>query len=190
MGGNGFFIYSSGMGYMCDKLLLYVDFDFSFKLPPVPTRTYEIRISQGAHSHSMTSRTMATYQLYFDGKICGTPLLQEPHSDDPDIGWEMDSETYDNGVENDKQMRNRGWMKAPDSYNDYCGGYINARQSYSHLRKIIAREYLAEGEHWLRFRFLGAPGTEGYKLFILPLDYIEIVPLHIVSDPTKPEDRH
>ena len=82
-------------------------------------------------------------------------------------------------------------MKAPDSYNDYYGGdFVNARQNFCSLRKIIAREYLSDGEHWLRFRYLGAPTVEGYKSFILPIDYIEIVPLHIVSDPLNPEDRH
>ena len=66
-----------------------------------------------------TGRTMAKYQLYFDGKICGNPMLMEPMAVDPEIGWEDDNQTYDNGLENDKQMRNRGWMKAPDSYNNY-----------------------------------------------------------------------
>ena len=191
MGGNGIIMYIPGAGYLLDNIWLYVDFDFSFKLPPVPPRTYEIRISQQAHNHINTGRTMASYQLYLDNKICGNPLLQEPHSDDLDIGWIEDNVTYDNGVELDKQMRNRGWMKAPDSYNDYYGGFVNARQSFCRLRKIIAREYLSDGEHWLRFRYLGAPTTgEGYRLFILPIDYIELVPLHIVSDPVKPEDRH
>jgi hypothetical protein len=190
-GGNGFFIYTQGGGYMCDVMYLYVDFDFSFKLPPVPPRTYEIRISVSAHNMLDTGRTMAKYQLYFDGKICGNPMLMQPMAVDPEIGWEDDNQTYDNGLENDKQMRNRGWMKAPDSYNTYTPtGYQDGRKNYMHLRKIINRKYLDNGEHWLRFRYLGMPYNEGYKLYVLNVDYIEFVPLHIVSDPVNPEDRH
>ena len=190
-GGNGFFIYTQGGGYMCDIMYLYVDFDFSFKLPPVPPRTYEIRISVSAHNMVNTGRTMAKYQLYFDGKICGNPMLMEPMAVDPEIGWEDDNQTFDNGLENDKQMRNRGWMKAPDSYNNYTPtGYQDGRKNYMRLRKIIDRKYLDNGEHWLRFRYLGMPYNEGYKLYVLNVDYIEIVPLHIVSDPVNPEDRH
>ena len=109
--------------------------------------------------------------------------------EDPKVGWESDYLTADNGVENDKQMRNRGWMKAPDSYLvDTPTGIIPARNSSSYVRRIITSCYLSEGEHWLRIRkisdkWLQSANSSGY-------DYIELVPLHIVSDPLKPEDRH
>ena len=113
-------------------------------------------------------------------------------AEDPKVGWEADTATIDNGVENDRQMRNRGWMKAPDSYLVYTiNGIIPARNSSSHVRRIITSCYLSEGEHWLRIRKISdinwvqdmMKNTSGY-------DYIELVPLHIVSDPNKPEDRH
>ena len=188
-GGNGHFTYTPTYGYyMCDYLLMWYNFDFSLKLPPVPARTYEIRISQCAHNQVNTGKTMAKYQLYFDGKICGNPLLIEPDAFEPEIGWEDDFATYDNGEENDKAMRNRGWMKAPDSYN--AVQFSNCRRSSRYLRKIITIQYLGEGEHWLRYRYLGAPAGESYVLNAFILDYIEFVPLNIISDPSKPEDRH
>lgn len=91
--------------------------------------------------------------------------------------------TDDNGVENDKQMRNRGWMKAPDSFNVYTyNGWVPARSTQSGLRKVLTRIYLGPGDHWLRIKDL----VEHF----LEIDYIELVPLNIVNDPTKPEDRH
>jgi hypothetical protein len=49
-----------------------------------------------------------------------------------------------------------------------------------------------EGEHWMRFRYIGEENLNsifsGYHQHWF--DYIELVPLHIVNDPTKPEDRH
>ena len=110
---------------------------------------------------------------------------------DESIGWIADEATYDDGVENDKLLRNKGWMKAPDSYLQYStetGTYIPARGCYTMARKIIAKKYFTEGEHWLRFRYIGELGIQEDYTNIL--DYIEIVPLHIVNDPTKPEDRH
>ena len=97
----------------------------------------------------------------------------------------------DNGIENDKQMRNRGWMKAPDTYGTkYNSQEVSAREDPRCLRKIIHRQYLGAGEHWLRLRDIPAENWESFQVFIIYLDYIELVPLHIVSDPTKPEDRH
>ena len=85
-------------------------------------------------------------------------------------------------------------MKAPDSYlhyNSAIQSWISARDCPGTVRKIAAIKYLVEGEHWIRFRFIGElPDAWANKCIPNFLDYIEIVPLHIVSDPTKPEDRH
>ena len=191
-GGSGYIYYSTGTGYMGDMFYMRNDFDFSFKLPPIPARTYEIRISVSAHNMVNTGRRMGKYQLYFDGKICGNPLLVEPMAVDPEIGWVDDFATYDNGVENDKAMRNKGWMKGPDSFRTgfISYEYADGRRNYTQLRRIIKIQYLGEGEHWLRYRYLGTPVDELYNMNFLILDYIELVPLHIVSDPNKPEDRH
>jgi hypothetical protein len=85
-------------------------------------------------------------------------------------------------------------MKGPDCYmtNNYATGKVNARMNCSQLRKIIHRQHLTESDHWLRFRYLGVPkGEKNYaERTYLSVDYIELVPLHIVSDPAKPEDRH
>ena len=113
-------------------------------------------------------------------------------SESPIVGWIDDYLTDDNGVENDKQMRNRGWMKAPDSYLVFnTAGAIPARNSNSHVRKIITTNYLSEGEHWLRIRKVNDVNVVQSALInTAGYDYIELVPLHIVSDPNKPEDRH
>lgn len=128
-------------------------------------------------------------QMYFDNKVVGLPFDFLMEGETSEIGWKEDGNTIDNGVENDKMMRNRGWMKAPDVFNGYYSGYISARHLPFHLRRIVTRQYIGAGRHWLRFRDLGGRyyDTSGN---LLHLDYIEFVPLHIVSDPTKPEDRY
>ena len=146
--------------------------DCSFRLPNVPPRTYEIRLAY----------EKGFIQTYIDGKVTGIPI-EFSKFEAAEIGYVPDDETEDNGVENDKQMRNRGWMKAPDSYNEFrYNEYVPARNVKGMLRRILTTNYLDRGEHWLRIKCLSD----------LPfcLDYIELVPLNIVNDPLKPEDRH
>ena len=168
------------------------NFDHAVLLPPVPPRTYEIRISSLGDDGLYNNRTTAKYQLYFDDKICGSPIPTYPIPTDPEIGWVADKDTYDNGVENDKHLRNKGWMKAPDCY--YIDGKTEirktARSSYIRMRKIIHRQYIGKGEHWLRYRYIPPKYLESFSANVSSLDYIEFVPLHIVSDPSTPEDRH
>ena len=183
--------YPSGSMHMGDHMILWDNYDHAFLLPPVPARTYEIRISVIGGALNSNNRTSAKIQTYLDDRICGSPIPKHPIPSDPEIGWIADAETYDNGIENDKQMRNRGWMKAPDTYGTkYNSQEVSAREDPRCLRKIIHRLYLGAGEHWLRFRDIPAENWETYQSSVIYLDYIELVPLHIVSDPTKPEDRH
>ena len=172
-----------------------LNFDISILFPPVPPRTYEIRISvRGYPEHLVKIPSNEKYQLYFDDKVCGNPLpiLIVPNNN-YNIGWVKDADTYDNGVENDKHMRNLGWMKGPDSWRiaSVEGNTVVSRDSEYSLRKIIHRQYLDEGEHWLRFRYIPPTSfVQGGRNYAISLDYIELVPLHIVSDPITPEDRH
>ena len=181
-------------GHNGDIFVFINRYDVAIKIPPVPSKTYEIRISTIL---PLTKRERETsfFQVYFDDKICGLPICTSIISTDDRIGWVRDDETLDNGVENDKLLRNKGWMKAPDTYNthNYRPGYVDgpARDDYSIMRKIILTEHIVEGGNWLRFRNIGEisdPLSNGYCEYWF--DYIELVPLHIVNDPLKPEDRH
>ena len=140
----------------------------------MPPRTYEVRIMLMS----------GILQLYIDNEVTGIPIDTEAlHSEEfrQRVGYVLDSLTVDNGVENDKLMRNREWMKLPDTYNideESC-----ARDSYVKLRKIVVKKYLGQGDHWLRIKTI-----ENRSEAVM--DFIELVPLNIINDPTKPEDRH
>ena len=180
-------IYDMGKSYMCDGISLSNYYDWEFKLPPLPSRTYEIRMSMLISTKNSTKKHL--FQIYIDGKVCGLPIDHSVSAFDEKVGWVDDSRTYDDGVELDKQMRNRGWMKAPDTYNAYYERYLPARHNPMYVRKIITIKHLVDGEHWIRFRFLGE-SREGVNVINGELDYLEFVPLNIVNDPLKPEDRH
>ena len=180
-------------GHNGDIFVFMNQYDVAIKIPPVPSKTYEIRISTMLPA-TKSVRETSFFQVYFDDKICGLPICTDIMSTDERIGWVRDNETLDNGVENDKLLRNKGWMKAPDTYithNFSTGEKAPARDDYSIMRKIILTEHIVEGGNWLRFKNIGEisdPLSSGYIGYWF--DYIELVPLHIVNDPLKPEDRH
>ncbi|MBR5511621.1 MAG: fasciclin domain-containing protein [Bacteroidaceae bacterium] len=188
---NGTIYYVSNVRmYNNDYLTLDDYFDIEFTLPPLPPRVYEVRI--GFSQHGWGTSDVVTIperlcQIYIDGKVQGVPfdiqyLNKSPGRYESPTGYVADSETYDNGLENDKNMRHKGWMKAPDVFNVRDGQ--PARSTEHYIRKIITKKHFDNGKHTIRFRIVSKYGAD------MCLDYIEFVPLHIINDPTKPEDRH
>ena len=178
---SGDIILTSGVAesyYNMDMITLQGLFDAEFTLPSLPPRVYEIRLAFAKQSASNSIYHIGPMQVYIDGKPEGLPFGEI----DDYTGRIEDSETYDNGVENDRHMRNLGWMKAPLIYVDR--NHVPARHNNWCIRKIITKKYLDTGRHKIRFRLVSEYITGHH------LDYLEFVPLHIVSDPTKPEDRY
>ncbi|MBQ5706151.1 MAG: hypothetical protein IIV73_06025, partial [Bacteroidaceae bacterium] len=188
---NGTIYYVSNVRmYNNDYLTLDDYFDIEFTLPPLPPRVYEVRI--GFSQHGWGTSDVVTIperlcQIYIDGKVQGVPfdiqyLNRHPGRTESPTGYIADSETYDNGLENDKNMRNKGWMKAPVVFYGHDGH--PARSTEHYIRKIITKKHFDNGKHTIRFRIVSKYDSA------ICLDYIEFVPLHIINDPTKPEDRH
>ena len=178
--------------YFRDCLELQGNFDISFRIPPLPSRTYEIRFGYATDNsdskYDEMDRGRLLVQIYIDGKVASCPEDIGVTNLYVSKGAVPDAQTYDDGVENDKQMRNLGYMKAPDCYYATSSGLkILARHHNAHIRRIVTRQYFDGKEHWIRFRNVGEilSGAQSFNL-----DYIELVPLKVVSDPLKPEDRH
>ncbi|MBE6303038.1 MAG: hypothetical protein E7089_03780 [Bacteroidales bacterium] len=157
-------------GYFADCIGTVKEIDLSIKLPNFPPGTYELRIQLYG---------VGVVQTYVDNKITGIPIKFNTTAEH--TGYVPDAETDDNGLENDKQMRNLGWMKLPDTYKLY---ETTARDVETIARKILTRKYFGPGEHWLRIKSVSD------DISSLSIDYIELVPLNIINDPSKPEDRH
>ena len=187
---NGRLFYANRSStYNCDEVYLEDYFDIEFTLPPLPPRVYEVRIgfSRTTAKNFVVTIPEKLCQIYIDGKVEGLPfdieyLNQFPGRYESPTGYVADSGTYDNGLENDKLMRHKGWMKAPVSFIGI--EKKPARDSKYHIRKIINKKMFYAGKHKIRFRIVSEYDSN------LSLDYFEFVPLHIITDPTKPEDRH
>ena len=149
--------------YQADQMILMGWYDFTLRLPPMPPGTYEIRFGYNA----VPWRNIA--QLFVDGEIAGIPV--DLTMNGTAVGWVADSETLDNGVENDKMMRNRGYMKAGAAiYNSAYG--TSLRNAPADIRVIVGTYTWHDYDyHTLRIKNVERESGEFH------LDYIEIVPV-------------
>lgn len=176
-----------------DEMTVMKDYDIAFKLPPVPTSgTYEVRVWNNANVGVGSDRGIVQYYLHeadptdnnSDWRNAwtwipqGIPIDLRIQADDARIGWVKDSELEDEEAIaiNERGMRNRGYMKAMDSY-------ASLRDDKNCYRKIVVNEYMrANTDYWLRMRQV-LPGGKGVN----PFSFIEIVPKSVYENN---EDRH
>ena len=150
-------------------------FDASVKLPPVPhDGTYEIRLGYS------TGDDRGIAQVYLNNEPCGIPISFRNF--DSGFHFEADTEDEEENKAIDKALRNRGFMKAMDSY----GSTSEPFRTYTNdMRRILVRQYLrADQDYWLRFRQI----LEGSTLY-MSIDYIELCPKDVYDSP-EGEDRH
>ena len=170
--------------YMGDEFNIVGQYDVTFTLPPIPKQgTYEIRMGYKGED----KRGVA--QIYVDGIPVGIPTDLRISTTTYLIGYELDSSTDDSGFENDKMMRNRGYMKGPStigkcSTSDGNGTWTPLRDYSTALRKIVYTGELTEGVHTLRAKSVLEDENAQFMI-----DYIEIVPKSIWGDLDNPEDR-
>ena len=150
-------------------------FDASVKLPPVPhDGTYEVRLGYS------TGDDRGIAQVYLNNEPCGIPISFRNF--DSNTGWEEDTGDEEEDKAIDKAMRNRGFMKAMDSYGSTSEPF---RVYGNDVRRILVKKYLrADQDNWLRFRQI-LPGSTLY----MSIDYIELCPKDVYDSP-EGEDRH
>lgn len=158
----------SWTNFEADELKLNGWYDFTLRMLPVPPGSYEIRMGYRQESW----RGIA--QLFVDGEIQGIPRDLRIAGTDPQVGWIADTGTPSD-AENDKAMRNRGYMKAPASIWT-LQGQTTLREKETCLRIIIGQFNFQEyGAHYLRGKNVYAPDQEFHG------DYIEIIPTSLID---------
>lgn len=175
--------------YQGDEFMVSGLYDFTMKLPPVPVDgTYELRM--GVAQNSL--RGMC--QIYFGSEPnkltpAGLPydMRQVATEDNVAIPWVADGEDDLVNAENDKNLRNQGYMKGPN-YHCLCDGTAETpiRQrggEYAALRRIITTANMeANKTYYLRFKT--ALKKTDSQFF---MDFFEIVPTNVYNG-TLPED--
>lgn len=161
------------MDYQGDEMFLLGLYDFEITTPPIPPGTYEVRFGyQPTHLRGVA-------QLYWDGVPTGIPLDLRLYANDPDIGYQYPgTDARDpEGFENDKAMRNRGYMKGPASYTVvaewwYTGA--SARMSEDVLRRIL-------GIYTFNDFTSHVFGVKAVKSGEFMFDYLEFVPVEVLE---------
>lgn len=176
---------TSWRDYQGDEVMVCGLYDFVLKLPPVPyDGTYEIRMGS---SHN-TLRGMA--QIYFGSDPLRLGPVGLPYDMRQTVGtsavpWEEDVEGDDEtNAENDRNMRNQGYMKAPN-YICVTDGVGNTPLrtvggSSAAIRRIVTTHDMKANEtYYLRFK--SALKKLDSQLF---LDYFEFVPTNVYNGTT------
>lgn len=173
---------NSYANYQGDEFIVEGKYDFQYRIPYVPEGIYEIRFGYPK------GYQRGICQFYVDGKIAGIPVdLRWNDETTAIIGWVSDDGlTEDEIKENDKAMRNRGYMKGPASIVMEKETNVTMRSGVQPLRKIIGTYRLDKGDHWLRFKDVSDKNVNTFKQF--DQDYLELVPKSVLSNPAKPED--
>lgn len=166
-----------------DEIYCRDQYNFTIKTIPIPAGNYEVRMGYQATDY----RGIA--QLYWDSIPAGIPVNFSLKANDPSIGHEVPGSKVDDpyGYENDKMMRNRGYMKGPDSYwapdKRYSYNAQNCRYSTLCLRYIMGTFTFEEAKpHYLTVVFLGSESGDSQFM----LDYIEFCPTELILT----EDTH
>ena len=166
--------------YQGDEVVLLGQYDFTFKLPPVPEGTYEIRLGYCA----MAGRGII--QTFFDKSPCGIPLDLRIGATNPAIGWVADVTDPEANKAVDKAMHNRGYMKGSDAIRPYANGTYSIFRNLSNtFRRVLTTRYLSSTEdHYIRIKqVLDNPKAE------FAFDYIELCPKSVYAS-EEGEDTH
>jgi hypothetical protein len=164
--------------YEGDEMNLFKDFDFTFRLPPVPfDGQWQIRLGFAAEP------TRGVAQIYYDDKPQGIPLDMTKNLSDASIlgsNWKADynsMSTLELSTDQ-KELKNKGYYRGPTGgyHYPYGGGNDHvyfARQANTY-RMVLCTTNISSGEdHYLRIRCVSAKQGNDNEFM---LDFLELVP--------------
>ena len=176
--------------YQWDEFNCMGNYDFAFRLPPVPDGTYELRIGYTTE----TVRGMLQFYLGSSSELSSMKALDIPvdmriipannANLTPDVvtGWCDWTRLDDKGVESDANMRNLGYMRGPLFYTFRSNP---ARSHPQDLRRIITKQEFKQGDYWLRCKSVIANPQGEFHL-----DYIEFCPENVYNNTRYVEDMY
>lgn len=182
---QGQYSYDCWNNWQGDELYCLGAYDFAIKLPPAPKDgTYEIRfgyVNNGART--IVQMYLGTSSEKSSMVACDIPIDQNLSFSS--LGWTSSLNESDLGAETDKNLRNRGYMRGPYYFSNHTNGTAAqmARNWNSggqgHIRRIVTRQNLKQGEYWLRFKTCLPENTTAQ----FQLDYVELVPVNVYNNP-------
>lgn len=175
-----------------DEINMTGQYDFTFRLPPVPYEgTWELRMCAPEQPS-----VFGMFQVYLgtdraNPTPIGLPLDFRIKASNPKIGWRADPESgdLDEMLEIDKTMRIHGYMKNNKHNGRPAGGAAvgqslrSIRGDYIRMRKILwSGSMKPEETYYVRIKSVLDNPSAGSMI-----DYIELVPRSVYNGDT-PED--
>lgn len=189
--------------------------DFAFRLPSVPTGTYEVRIIYPpmancgiVYPYIGTSSDTTSMQILapFDAAYPNSGKAEDRFA----TGLLLSSEFMDYGVASDQTLRSNGYLRAPASFSRGTYNRVKERvttpeelvatvsnccryeEGYgtTMLRRILGTVSIDQrNDNWLRLKIVNTlGGVSNYDQFAFSLDFIELVPTSVVNNPNFSED--
>lgn len=163
--------------YEGDEMNLFKDFDFTFRLPPVPYEgEWQVRIGFAVEP------TRGVAQIYYDGKPQGIPLDMTKALNDASIlgaDWKADYKSMSQVdlATDQKVLKNKGYYRgAAGGYHYPMGGNDHvyfATQPHT-IRLVVCTTHINPNEdHTLRIRCVSTKQGNDNEFM---LDYLELVP--------------
>jgi len=181
--GNCYFVYRRPhWNFWCyegDELNLFGDYDFTFRLPPVPySGEWQIRLGYCA----LTYRGIA--QIYYDGVPQGIPLDMRKYLDDESIlGEEFISDltrykalTQEERAEDQKALKNMGYYRGAfggfHSDGNTKNEFVTNQRTF---RRVLCQTYIDNTkDHYIRIRCASKSKLGNNNEMMI--DYLELVP--------------
>lgn len=178
--------------YQADIFQGWNNYDFCVKLPPVPSGVYELRFPYATVPYGgMMQFYIGTSTDVQKMEALGVPFDIRIQSNDPRIGWTNFFEEEDLGIESDRAMRNRGYMRGSYGFTGHAGeGYDplttgNTRGSQQSIRRILGRIQMKQSEnYYLRLKNVVADAID----LKWGIDFLELVPSSVIDNDQYAED--
>ena len=191
MRGNCYFVYRrphwNFWSYEGDEFNLFGDYDFTFRLPPVPCKgTYQFRLGFCA----LDTRGVA--QIYYDGKPQGIPVdMRKKLTHESIMGDEFkpDGKNYteltdEQKIDDQKFLKNKGCYRGPYGGYHTPGGktineFVNNERTYRRVLCTATIDPDDGTDHYIRIRCTSTSKLGNNNEFMI--DYLEIVPKSVYA---------
>lgn len=192
---SGYFVYRRPHDwYDCyegDEFNLFGNFDFTFKIPPVPYEgDWQIRLGYAAEG------TRGIAHIYLDGQPQGIPLDMTKTLNDASLlgsDWKADysTMTITELAADQKALKNKGYYRGAAGGYRYNQGSTTTTEFatwYITLRRVLCTAHLDPNkDHYIRIRCVSTKQGNDNEFM---LDYLELVPKSVygVTDEGEIED--
>lgn len=183
------------MNWQGDEFNIKGVYEYTMRLPPVPAAGhYELRLAVQSDSNlrgmcqvywGSDRNSLPAAGIPFDMRL-GGELRRLTNETQPSIvQWVSDADLGDEEaiIEKDKQMRNLGFMKAPELYSPTPGG-TTARQLSNVLRRIIVSADMdPDKTYYIKFKSVLDDKEKEHIM-----DYMEYCAKEVYDNPEESED--